>query len=137
MKFNASRLCLLMTVSSLVVVAQFTNQFIGSSLSDEEAMTREFCETKVCLVDTEILMLAATQNATVAPCDDFKEFGLGVFIKYRALNDRYQYKGLQSDLDEQFREKNRKVVSAKVSENDPRVFKIMKSYFAKCVNSSE
>jgi hypothetical protein len=117
--------------------AQFQNQFIGNFVNESEASTRDYCGSKECLVDAEILFLAATQNLSVHPCDDFKEFALGTFIKYRALNDRYQYRGLQSDLDELYREKNRKVLSTGLSAKDPRMFKVLKNYFANCVNSSE
>lgn len=134
MKLFGNCLCLLAIVS--LVIGQFQSQFIGNFITEGEASTRHFCSSKECLVDAEILFLAATQNVTVRPCDDFKEFALGTFIKYRALNDRYQYRGLQSDVDDIYREKLRKVLSTKVKKDDTRVFKILKNYFGKCVNSS-
>lgn len=124
-------------VKILVVLGQFKSQFIGSFVSKSEQARRNFCGSKQCLVDSEILFLAASQNESVNPCDDFKEFTLGNFIKYRALNDRYQYRGLQADLDDIFREKLRKVMNEKTENNIPRVFRILKNYFANCVSSSE
>lgn len=128
-------LCFLAIVS--LVIGQFQVQFIGNYITEEEESMRDFCNSKECLVDSEILFLAATQNSTVHPCDDFKKFALGTFIKYRALNDRYQYRGLQSDVEDIYREKLRKVLSSKVNKDDTRMFKVLKNYFGKCVQSSK
>jgi hypothetical protein len=67
----------------------------------------------------------------------FFQFALGRFIKYRVVNDRYKFRGLQGDVEERHKEKMRRVLKAKVDpENEPRLFKIIKNFFNKCVNQT-
>lgn len=123
---------------TLTVNAEFNLQFIGDSLNDAEAQGREFCNTKYCVEDSQILFYAATQNSSVQPCTDFKEFSMGTLIKYRALNDRYFAIGLLQDTEKYHRERLRKHLAKKVEgKNDVRVFKVMRNFFEKCVSSSE
>lgn len=118
--------------------AEFELQFIGDSLSNEEAATRDFCTTKYCVGDSQILFYAATQNVSVDPCTDFKEFSVGTLIRYRALHDRYFSIGLLPEVERLHEERLRKLLnSKKVDKNEPRVFKVMKNFFVKCVSSSE
>lgn len=118
--------------------AEFYLQYIGDSLNNEEAQTREFCTTKYCVGDSQILFYAATQNASVDPCVDFKEFSMGTLIKYRALHERYFSIGLLPETQRLHEERLRKLLaSKKVNPNDPRVYKIMRNFFSKCVSSSE
>lgn len=89
------------------------------------------------MLDSEALFYAATQNASVDPCVDFKEFSVGTFIKDRAINDRYRGVGWWFDFKDHIKEKYRKLLSTKIdSKKDMRVIKVMKNYFQKCVNSS-
>lgn len=116
------------------VAGQFDLQFIGDSVSE---LDRDYCESKYCLLDANILFYAATQNASVKACDDFKEFSLGTFIKYRAVDDREQYNGLWGDVRTVHNEKQRKLLAEKINESkDSRVVKVMKKYFAQCVNAT-
>lgn len=113
----------------------FDLQFIGDYVSEEDASARDYCGTKYCLTDGEILFSAASQNKSTEPCDDFKEFSLGQFIKYRALNDRRRKNGFMLDVESAHSERQRKVLSETVKENDTLVVKVTKNYFAKCVDS--
>lgn len=125
------------SVAIILVQAQFKVQLIGNYVSKNELANREYCTTKQCLTDSQILFEAASQNSTVTPCEDFKEFALGDFIKHSALNERYQYKGLQNDLDEVYKESFRKVLASKIQSNKSRTFKVMTRYFSNCIKSSE
>lgn len=88
------------------------------------------------MIDIEYLLLSASQNVLIQPCNDFKEFSLGEFIKYRALNDRLQYIGFLRDVKDNYAERRRKLLDSKINEkNDGRLFKIAKNFFSKCVNS--
>ena len=117
---------------------EFTNQYIGSSLSIKEANERDLCTNKYCLFDSELLFYAATQNASVDPCVDFKEFSVGTFKKYRAINDRYGLRSLDIDLTLLRFHTLQKILASKIDEKtDSRVVKIMKNTFGKCVNSSK
>lgn len=129
---------LLVAIFSVVQVqAQFKLQYIGNQIDDDGLLKRDYCTTKQCLVDSQILFLAASQNESVTPCEDFREFALGDFIKHSALNERYQFIGLQNDIDEIYKEKFRKVLTSKLQSNQSRTFGIIKSYFSKCTNSSK
>ena len=118
--------------------AEFSLQYIGNSISQKEAEDQALCTNKYCVQDAQLLFYAATQNASVDPCVDFKEFSVGTFIKYRALNDRYEGIGLEFDLEKQTNERFRKLLVSVIDEkNDIRVFKVMKNFFRKCVDSSK
>lgn len=121
-----------------VKASEFDLQFIGESLTSKEAAVRDFCTTKYCLLDSEILFYAATQNASVDPCLDFKEFSMGTLMRYRALHERYFSIGLLPDSERLHQERLRKLLASKISEkSDPRAFRVMKNFFAKCVSSSK
>lgn len=131
---------LFVTLSFFIVEAQkqqeFAIQFIGNSVTSEEQSKKDFCESKYCLLDAIHLFVAASQNKSVKPCDDFKEFALGTFIKNRALNDRNAFSGFGTDVRNSYFLRLRKVLSAKVNEKDTRVTKAIKNFYSKCVSSS-
>lgn len=131
-------LFILTTIAIKNSTAQFDLQYLGKYVTLETEKSREFCDTKLCLMDQNDLFYAATQKATVDPCSDFKEFSLGTFIKYRALNDRYAHNGFADDVQRKHDEERRKVLAEKIDDlKDSRVFKVMKNSFEKCVTSGE
>lgn len=117
--------------------AEFELQYLGDSLTDDEAQARVFCNTKYCIEDSQILFYAATQNNSVDPCLDFKEFSMGTLIRYRALHERYFAIGLQNDVTKMHQERIRKSLNAEIQKDDPRMFKVLKNFFGRCVSSSE
>lgn len=114
---------------------QIELQFIGDSITKEEATERDLCRTKYCLLDANSLLVAATQNKSVRPCDDFKEFALGTFLRYRSVSDRDPYNGFFRDLENVYVERLRKVLAAPEYDTDTQVIRGMKDFFAKCVSS--
>lgn len=136
--FVVLNIIILLNVYSLAIGCGFESQYLGNYLTFDEYNDLELaCQTKLCLNDAKRLLLVATQNKTVQPCDDFKEFALGEFLKYRALNDRYRYVGFDNDVQLLHWERQRKVLAATVKRHDIRPLKIAKNYFQKCVTSSE
>jgi hypothetical protein len=118
--------------------AQFELEYLGKYVDEEEETLRNFCELKYCLLDTNELVYAATQNENVDPCVDFKEFALGSFIKFRAVNDRYSYNGFQLDMQNAHHHRQKIVLQAEIDEeNDTRIFKVMKDFYQKCVDASK
>ncbi|CAO1378234.1 unnamed protein product [Diamesa hyperborea] len=88
------KLVIFVNFVSFYVDCQFENQYLGHHYTAEEYNNQELaCDTQICLRDAQRLLLAATQNSTIKPCDDFVEFSLGQFIKLGALNDRYDIVG--------------------------------------------
>lgn len=118
--------------------AEFDLQYIGDKISEETAKQQNFCDNEYCLGDTHLLFYAATQNASVDPCLDFKEFSMGSLIKYRALHERYFSIGMLADTKRLHEERQRKLLAKKRDmETDHRVFKAMRNFFKKCVDSSK
>lgn len=121
---------------SMIVVCQFDNQYLGHYLTFEEYNNLELgCDTTICLRDSQRLLLAATQNKTIEPCDDFAEFAMGQFIKLTARNDRYKQVGFYNDVKLLNREKFRKVLATRINGNDIKPFRSAKNFYQKCVTS--
>lgn len=79
---------ILTTLAIKESVATFDIQFLGDYLTDDQYYKQEKCLKKYCIVDGDELFYAASRNTSIRPCDDFKEFAMGTFFKYRALNER-------------------------------------------------
>ncbi|CAO1412737.1 unnamed protein product [Diamesa tonsa] len=123
-------------IVSAFVAGQFESQYLGHHYTREEYNKFQLgCDTTICLNDAQRLLLAATQNRTVEPCDDFKEFSVGRFNNLGALNERYNHIGFLKDVKLLEWERYRKVLAAPINETDIKPFKIAKNYFQKCVNS--
>lgn len=121
-----------------MVNAEFDLQYIGDKISAESVQQQDFYDNEYCLSDSHILFYAATQNASVDPCLDFKEFSMGSLIKYRALHERYFSIGLLADTKRLHDERQRKLLAKKSDmKKDHRVFKAMRNFFKKCVDSSK
>ena len=118
------------------MISQFENQYLGHHITFDEYNHLELaCDTKLCLRDAQLLRLAATQNKTIEPCEDFAEFSMGRFIELGAINERYGHTGFIIDVELLNWERLRKVLAARINENDIRPFKIAKNYYQNCINS--
>lgn len=62
----------------------------GNKLSNDSS---KYCKSKLCILDSNRLLESSTDNSSLSPCDNFKEYSMGKFIKYRALHDRYDRTG--------------------------------------------
>ena len=132
------KLILVLNCGVLSVISQFENQYLGHHITFDEYNNLELaCDTKLCLRDAQRLRLAATQNKTIEPCEDFAEFSMGRFIELGALNERYEFLGFDSEVELLYWERQRKVLATRVKKNDIRPFKIAKNYYQNCVNSGE
>lgn len=128
------RFWLLLRTMKLLVDATDTSSF-GNFLTEDQASNLELCSSKFCLLDAGRLLEAATSDRQVNPCEDFKEFSMGNFIKYRALHDRYDRVGFLYDVLSTHQERQRKALKASIVEGESRVFKIVKNFFQQCVDS--
>lgn len=114
----------------------FPTNFLGNYLSDDEYKNRSLCRTSVCMKDSGRLIDAADHDSNKTDaCDDFKTFAMGHFFKHRVLNDRYDYLGFDLDVYQQFWEKQKLMLLKPVERNETKMFKVMKSFFRKCINS--
>lgn len=61
---------------------------------------------------------------------------MGEFLKHRVLNDRYAYSGFQNDINLQYYEKQKRILRKKSkSVDEPKMFKVIKSFFKKCTET--
>lgn len=118
-------------------LAEFNFSYIGDSLSNDDAAARDFCSTKYCVSDAEILFKAVTKNASVDPCVDFKQFAMGTFIKEQELPENYFAVGLLQQTQRMHEERLQKLLSSSDDKTDPRVFKVMKNFYEKCISTGE
>ena len=131
------KIVVVVNLVSIFVDCQFENQYLGHHFTFEEYNSQELaCDTPICLRDAQLLLLQATQNKTVEPCDDIVEFAMGRFIKLAALNERYSYLGFDTEVYLLDWERQRKVLAATIKDTDIRPFRIAKNYYQNCVNSS-
>lgn len=110
-------------------------EWLGDYFTDDQISNTSLCGSKSCLLDAGRLLEAAAQQS-VQPCDDFREFSMGNFIKYRALHDRYDRVGFLYDNLAVHYERLRKTLTAPVEADDSWVFKIVKNFFQKFVDAS-
>lgn len=116
----------------------FPSDFLGNYLSDEEYNNRTLCRTAVCLKDSGRLIYDADHDSTqIVPCDDFKTFAMGTFFKHRVVNDRYPFSGFLLDVSLQYYEKLKRMLLKPIDQREPKMFRFMKTWFSKCINSSE
>lgn len=130
------RFLLLIFALSSVSVVGVDVQYLGDYLSPDEISQDNLCGTKECLLDANRLVDAATRQWSVKPCEDFREFSMGNFIKLKALHDRYDRVGFLFDVLALHYERQRKAFAEPIAESDPRAFKIVKNFFQKCIDSS-
>lgn len=86
--------------------------------------------------DSGRLIYAASHDSEkVNPCDDFRTFAMGEFLEHRVPNDRYKYIGFERDVHEQHWEKMKRAAASKIKTKEPKMFKVVKSYFQKCADT--
>lgn len=130
------KIIVLLNYFSFFVDCQFELQYLGHDITLDEYNDLEVgCQTKICLLDSQRLLLAATQNETIEPCDDFEEFSIGQSKKLGALNDRYQLYGFYNEVHLLRMNRYRKVLQPKINDQDIKPFKIAKNFYQNCINS--
>lgn len=120
------------------VHCDFPTEYLGNYLSDKEYNNRTLCWTPVCMEDSGRLIYAADHDSSkTKPCNDFKTFAMGEFYKHRVPNDRYAYVGYSLNAAQQYFERQRRMMLKPIKKSDPKIFKVMKSLFRQCINSSK
>ncbi|CAO1429928.1 unnamed protein product [Diamesa hyperborea] len=87
------------------------------------------------MADAKRIIGSASYKNDSGPCVDFEEFACGHFFNFRAPNDRYNYIGFDNEFHRQHEHRLKRILKEKIHDNEPKIFKVMKSYFHKCVNS--
>lgn len=109
-------------------------RFLGDYINEEELLDENFCSTNECLLDEERLLESATSEKSIKPCQNFKEFSVGKFIKFRSIHDR---SGFLFDSLASHRSRQRELLLVPIDENEERISKVAKNFFQKCTDSSE
>lgn len=116
----------------------FKTQYLGKCLTDEGYKSQNICWTKVCVLDSDRLIYAASHDSlAIDPCVDFKTFAMGEFFKHRVLNERYPSIGFLKEITTIHWERLRRVLKDPIYPSEPAIFKVMKSFYKKCTNSSK
>lgn len=114
----------------------FNSDYLGSFISDEEYNNRTFCWTPVCMYDAGRLIYDADHDSQESkPCENFPKFAMGEFLQHRVLNDRYAIIGFNNDVYLQYYEKRKRILRKKSNVHDPKIFKVIKSFFKKCADT--
>lgn len=113
----------------------FNNQFIYNSNASKITTKSPICDNFWCVNDANMLFTQSSQYKNVDPCVDFRNFTLSNTIEISQVNDRYIYRGLLVDTERKQLERNRKVLSAKVTGSDNRIVKVVKGTYQKCLKS--
>lgn len=139
MALNGCVICVLLSFLLFQLsLSDFPSDYLGNFLSEEEYNSKEFCWSKICMLDSGRLIYSASHDSKqVNPCDDFPTFAMGEFLEHRVPNERYAKLGFYSDLDAQYFEKQKKVLLEPVKPDSPKLQKIMKSFFKKCIKSGD
>jgi hypothetical protein len=103
-------------------------------LSKEQIQNEELCGSEECLLDAGRLVEAASLTP-ISPCEGFREFSMGNFIRHQALHDRHDRVEFLCDVLTLHHERQRKNLIAPIEIDDPKTFKIAKNFFKKCVDS--
>jgi hypothetical protein len=96
----------------------------------------KFCLNRECFFDSKRL-LEASNFEKVKPCDDFREYAMGNFIKYRALHDRYDRVGFLYDVLSSQSDRFRKILNEPIKLNETKSSKIVKHFFQQCQNPGD
>lgn len=115
----------------------FKVQFIGKTryVTPQQEQKRDFCENFWCTNDADLLFTQSSQYSSSDPCIDFKNFSVGNALEVAAVNERYPYLGLVSQVEFKFWERLRRILTMKIEKKEEKFFKIAKNSFQKCTKS--
>ena len=116
---------------------EFGIDYYGNQISVQEYKNSSLCLTYACLRDAKRTMSYAPHKHIIDPCENFEEFACGHFNEFGAPNDRYREVGFWNEIYRQNQHRHKLMLKKKVHKDEPKIFKIVKRYFQKCVNSSE
>ena len=115
----------------------FETDYIGKSYSVEEYKKLDVCYSDVCLIDAKRFMNNMSHKNDSDSSVNYDEFACGHFYKYKAYNERYYSVGFENDIHRLYEDRLKRVLREKIHEDEPKIFKLLKSYYQKCVNSSK
>ena len=130
-------LILLLLHKSHAQLNEFGIDYYGEQISVEEYENSSICLTYACLKDAKRFMYYAPHKYIPDPCKDFDEFACGHYYEFGAPNDRYEVTGFWNEIHRQYEHYHKLMLKKKILKKEPKIFQIMKSYYQKCVNSSE
>lgn len=116
----------------------FSMNYLGNYVSDEEYNNRTLCWTDLCMEDSDRLINAADHDSNkTEPCINFKAFATGEFFKHRVPSNRYRAVGFNLDIVYTHWKRQKKMLLKPITQSDPKMFKVMKSFFRRCIDTRE
>lgn len=100
----------------------FPINYIGNQFSVAEYKELNVCESRVCQDDATRFFSSASHKNDSDPCVNFNDFACGNFDKLQKQKDQHSLKT---------------ILSKEIYEGEPKIFKLVKRYFQKCVNSGK
>ena len=134
------KLLILVTVSLNgleCILHSFPVQYIGNSFSVEEYKELNICYSRICLKDAKRYVANVSYRNDSDPCVDFREFACGHFHEFRATNDRHYDIGFRNELERQNQHYLKRILRKKIKKEEPKIIKVLKRYYQKCVSSGE
>ena len=119
------------------ILHSFPIKYFGKSFSVEEYKNSSICESRICMRDSKRIIASVSYKDTADPCVNFKEFACGHFYEFKATNDRHSIIGFGNEHLRQHQHRLKRILKLKIHKDDPKIFRIIKSYFHKCVNSGK
>ena len=73
---------------------------------------------------------------SVDPCQDFYQFACGTYVKEAVIPDDRSSSNVFNKIDDKLQQQLRSSVESKISDNDIRPFRLLRSLYNSCMNLS-
>lgn len=107
--------------------------YIGNGLTVEDYKKLSLCNSNVCILDSERSAFYASKSNQSNPCLDMMNFACGNYIQRKRDN---QNNGFEIELEILYFQQLKEVLNLEIKEEEPKVVKIVKKYFEKCIDPS-
>lgn len=80
------------------------------------------------------LWISEKMNRNVSPCDDFYQFVCGNFLSQATIPNDKDFIGTLSIIKDEIQEQIKSILEEKSLPDDPRPFKLLKTFYVSCMN---
>lgn len=112
-------------------------KYFGDRISIDEYKKLEVCESKVCLKDANKFVSYLSRDNESDPCEDFNDYACGNFFETYNENNSFYGPSLKNNFIVQYYQKMRKVLEQKINDDEPKIFKLTKTYYNHCMSPGE
>lgn len=115
------------------IFGHLPTDYIGNGLSVEDYKKLILCDSNVCILDSERSASYASKSNESSPCLDMMNFACGSYFQHKKDN---QNNGFEIELETLYFQQLKEVLNLEIKEEEPKVVKIVKKYFKKCIDPS-